>query len=219
MYNEAPTVRAIVEKVRSVAIEKEIIIVNDASTDGSGAVIDELGKEHTDVCIVHQQQNRGKGAAIRTGLEHVTGDVVIVQDADLELDPHDYPALVKPIIEGTATVVYGSRELGTTNKHLYVSFYLGGKLVSLITNLLFGTHLTDVPVGYKVVRTEVMKSLNLQCERFDFDPEITGKILGRGIKIIEVPVSYYPRTQEEGKKIGWRDGVQAVWTLLKCRFT
>jgi glycosyltransferase involved in cell wall biosynthesis len=216
-YNEGGTLRAIVEKVRAVNVEKEIIIVNDASTDNTQQAAEEIKKDFSDIKIAHHPINRGKGAAIKTGLALATGEIVLVQDADLELDPKDYPALMKPIEEGRTAVVYGSRELGTRNKHLYFSFYIGGKMVSLFANILFGAHLTDVPTGYKVMRTDVLRSLRLQCERFDFDPEVTAKILKRGIQIIEVPIAYYPRTKADGKKIGWRDGISALWTLLKYR--
>ncbi|MBS4029540.1 MAG: glycosyltransferase family 2 protein [Ignavibacteriales bacterium] len=217
-YNEGRTLRTIVEKVRVVPVNKEIIIVNDASNDNSERVLSEIGKEFADIKILHHKRNRGKGAAIRSGLEHVSGEIVIVQDADLELDPSEYPTLIKPIEDGLASVVYGSRELGKQLKeHHYFLFYLGGKSVTWFANLLYGSHLTDAPTGYKVLRTEVIKSLNLECERFDFDPEVTAKVLKRGIKIIEVPISYKPRTITEGKKINWRDGIMALWTLLKYK--
>ncbi|MBM4167082.1 MAG: glycosyltransferase family 2 protein [Ignavibacteria bacterium] len=218
VYNEVGTIRAIVEKVRAVPLEKEIIIVNDASTDGTKEELARIEKKFPELKIFHHEKNKGKGGAVHTGISTMSGEVMLIQDADLELDPNDYPALIQPIEEKKTSVVYGSRELGIRNQHLYFSFYLGGKMVSWFANILYGSSLTDAPTGYKVLRSDVVKSLNLRCERFDFDPEITAKVLKRGITIIEVPISYYPRTKEAGKKIGWKDGIVALWTLLKYKF-
>ena len=201
VYNEAGTIRTIVEKVRAVQVEKEVIIVNDASTDGTRQELERIAKDFSGIKIIHHEKNKGKGGAVHTGIHSMTGEIMIIQDADLELEPNDYPALLKPIIEGKTSVVYGSRELGQQLKHhLYKTFYLGGKLVSLFCNILYGSNLTDAPTGYKVLRSDIVKSLHLRCERFDFDPEITAKVLKRGIHIVEVPISYYPRTKEAGKK-------------------
>jgi dolichol-phosphate mannosyltransferase len=172
--------------------------------------------EHgSDIKIIYHEKNKGKGAAIRTAIKHVTGDIVVIQDADLEYDPNDYVALVKPIMDGTTTVVYGSRQLGLSNKHSYVSFYLGGRLLTILTNLLYRSHITDEPTCYKVFKSETLKSIPLNCARFEFCPEVTAKVLKRKIQIVELPIHYYPRKKEEGKKIKWKDGVHAIWTLLK----
>lgn len=216
VYNEERTLRTVLDKVLNVAVEKEVIIVDDCSTDGSRDIIREYGKR-PNVIVAFHERNSGKGRALRTGIELVTGDVVIVQDADLEYEPEDYLKLIAPIVEGKATVVYGSRELGKGNKHSYVSFYLGGKLLSWLANLLYGSSITDEPTCYKVFKAEVLKSIPLTCRRFEFCPEVTAKVLKRGHEIKEVPIRYYPRTKGEGKKIRWRDGVEAIWTLLKYR--
>lgn len=220
VYNEAATVARVVERVQAVEIdgvEKEIIFVNDGSTDGTDAVLTELAARWPgSLRIVHHEQNRGKGAAIRTALEHVTGDVVIIQDADLEYDPQDYHDLLAPFMDPAVQVVYGSRNLRRNPRSSW-SFYWGGRLVSWIANLLYGSHITDEPTGYKVLRTDLLHSLNLESAGFEFCPEVTGKVLRRGIEIHEVPISYQPRSFEEGKKINWRDGLRAIWTLLKYR--
>nr|HID13715.1 glycosyltransferase family 2 protein [Anaerolineae bacterium] len=166
--------------------------------------------------IVHHEQNRGKGAAIRTALEHVTGDVVITQDADLEYDPREYPRLLAPFEDPAVQVVYGSRNLRRNPRSSW-SFYWGGRLLSWIANLLYGSHITDEPTGYKVFRADLLRSLDLQSDGFEFCPEVTSKVLRRGIEIHEVPISYRPRAFDEGKKINWRDGLWAIWTLLKYR--
>ncbi len=217
VYNEENTLSQILNKVLKVNIEKEIIIVDDYSKDDSRSKIQEYTK-HSNVKAVFHERNYGKGKAIRSGIEHVTGDIVIIQDADLEYEPEDYPALVKPIIEERTNVVYGSRELGKANQHSYFSFYIGGKFLSWLTNFLYGSKITDEPTCYKVFKTDVLKSINLKCVRFEFCPEVTAKILKRGEKIIEIPIHYYPRTKGEGKKIRWKDGIEAIWTLIKYKF-
>lgn len=220
VYNEATTVAQVIERVLKVElgdVEKEIIVVNDGSTDGTGVVLDTLvARRANPLKIVHHEQNRGKGAAIRTALEHVTGDVVITQDADLEYDPQEYPALLAPFEDPAVQVVYGSRNLYGNPRSSW-SFYWGGRLVSWIANLLYGSHITDEPTGYKVLRADLLRSLDLQSDGFEFCPEVTGKILRRGIEIHEVPISYRPRSFDEGKKINWHDGLRAIWTLLKYR--
>jgi len=216
VYNEDTTIAQIVEQVVKVEIgnvEKEIVIVNDGSTDGTRAALAELGNRQPDsLKIVHHERNQGKGAAIRTAMEHVTGDVVITQDADLEYDPQDYPALLAPFED------YGSRNMRRNPRSSW-SFYWGGRLLSWVANLLYGSHITDEATCYKLFRTGLLRNLDLQPTRFEFCPEVTGKLLRRGIKIHEVPISYRPRSAAEGKKIGWHDGLTAIWTLIKYRLS
>jgi glycosyltransferase involved in cell wall biosynthesis len=220
VYNEVATVAQIIEQVLKVElgdVEKEVIVVNDGSTDGTGAVLDSLVAHRPNpLKIVHHERNRGKGAAVRTALEHVTGDVVITQDADLEYDPQEYPALLAPFEDPAVQVVYGSRNLHGNPRSSW-SFYWGGRLLSWTANLLYGSHITDEPTGYKALRADLLHSLDLQSDGFEFCPEVTGKVLRRGIEIHEVPISYQPRSFDEGKKINWRDGLRAIWTLLKYR--
>jgi glycosyltransferase involved in cell wall biosynthesis len=216
-YNEKDTILELLKRVEAVdlgEIEKEIIIVDDKSTDGTR----ELLAENTSHKVVFHECNMGKGYALRTGFKHVTGDIVIVQDADLEYDPNDYRQLVEPIADGKAKVVYGSRER-QRNLRGGAIFFLGGKFLTFLTNLLYGSRLTDEPTCYKVFDRELLQSIPLTCKRFEFCPEVTAKVLKRGIKIEEEPISYYPRSKIEGKKINWRDGIEAVWTLFKYRFT
>jgi dolichol-phosphate mannosyltransferase len=221
-YNEATTIAYVVEQVVKVEIgnvEKEIIIVNDGSTDGTRAALAELGDRWPNsLKIVHHEQNQGKGAAIRTAMAHVTGDVVITQDADLEYDPQDYAALLVPFEDPAVQVVYGSRNMRANPRSSW-SFYWGGRLLSWVANLLYGSRITDEATGYKLFRADLLRNLNLQPTRFEFCPEVTGKLLRRGIKIHEVPISYRPRSAAEGKKIGWHDGLTAIWTLIKYRFS
>ena len=221
-YNEATTIAYVVEQVAKVEIgnvEKEIIIVNDGSTDGTRTALAELGDHWPNsLKIVHHERNQGKGAAIRTAMAHVTGDVVITQDADLEYDPQDYAALLVPFEDPAVQVVYGSRNMRANPRSSW-SFYWGGRLLSWVANLLYGSRITDEATGYKLFRTDLLRNLNLQPTRFEFCPEVPGKLLRRGIKIHEVPISYRPRSAAEGKKIGWHDGLTAIWTLIKYRFS
>lgn len=223
-YNEAGTIARILGEVVAVelpcGIEKEILVIDDCSTDGTGDEVYRMKKLHPSVCIsyVKLDKNRGKGYAVRTGIDLSTGDIIIIQDADLEYDPHDYSALLQPILSGGYKVVYGSRILNKDNQYSYPLFYLGGRLVSLVTSLLFGRKITDEPTCYKMFDAALLKSIPLTCDRFGFCPEVTAQILGRGYEIKEVPISYYPRSKEEGKKIKWRDGVAAIYILMKYRF-
>ena len=221
VYNEREFIREILEKVRRVNLEKEIIVVDDASLDGTTEVLRAMeGSEsmnNADIRIIYHSRNKGKGAAIRMALSYVTGDVVIVQDGDLEYDPEDYLKLIAPIIRGETDVVYGSRTLGK-GKRSYWRYYWGGRFLSWLTNILYGAQITDEPTCYKVFRTEALKSLDLRCQRFEFCPEVTAKLCKRGYRIKEVPISYHPRKMEEGKKIRWIDGLIAILTLLKYRF-
>lgn len=221
VYNEAPTVGRLIERVLCVDlgdVAREVIVVNDGSTDQSREVLEAIEKEWPQlVKVCHHEENRGKGAAVRTALEHVTGDVVIIQDADLEYDPQEVPKLLAPFADRSVSVVYGSRNLRKNPRSSW-SFYWGGRLVSWVANLLYGSDLTDEATGYKLIRTELLRSLNLCSEGFEFCPEVTGKLLRRGVKIHEIPISYDPRGLDEGKKIAWCDGLVAIWTLVRHRF-
>jgi glycosyltransferase involved in cell wall biosynthesis len=217
VYNERNTVAEIVRRMRSVElpIEREIVIVDDGSEDGTRDVLTQLGD--STVRVVKHAVNRGKGAAIRTGLENATGDVMLVQDADLEYDPEDWPKLLAPVLKGRAHVVYGSRFTGERRNMLFLH-WVGNRFLSLVTNILYNSTLSDMETCYKLFERDVLDGIQLQAERFDFEPEFTAKILRRGIRIYEVPISYAGREPHEGKKITWRDGITALWTLVKYRF-
>jgi glycosyltransferase involved in cell wall biosynthesis len=217
VYNERATLRYVVERVLSVApMELELICVDDGSRDGSLEILAELQSEHAQLRVFQQPRNLGKGAALRRGIEEATGDFVIIQDADLEYDPHDYPALLDPLIQGKADVVYGSRFLGSgPHRVLYFWHSVGNWLLTLLSNCLTNINLSDMETCYKAFRREVIQSIPIQEDRFGFEPEITVKIAKRHLRIYEVGISYWGRTYEEGKKIGWRDGVRALWCLLK----
>jgi glycosyltransferase involved in cell wall biosynthesis len=218
VYNEKGTISEILDRVRGVDmgnIEKEIIIVDDFSNDGSREVL--KGEEEKGVIVLYHERNRGKGAAIRTALEHITGDFVIIQDADLEYDPEDYNKLLTPILKGRADVVYGSRFTGERRNMLFWH-WIGNRFLTLITNILYNTTLSDMETCYKLFKAEVIKGLRIRSNRFNFEPEITAKVMKKGIRIYEVPISYTGREFNEGKKITWKDGFSALWTLVKYRF-
>jgi glycosyltransferase involved in cell wall biosynthesis len=197
-------------------VEREIVIVDDGSDDGTRAVLAQLAD--STVHVILHDHNRGKGAAIRTGLAQVTGDLVLIQDADLEYSPEDWPKLLAPIFSGRARVVYGSRFTGERRNMLFLH-WVGNRFLSLVTNVLYNTTLSDMETCYKLFDRELIRDIRLRSDRFDFEPEITAKLLRRGVRIYEVPISYTGREFDEGKKITWRDGLVALWTLVKYRFT
>jgi len=219
VFNERDTLREILRQVRAVdlpGVEKELLVVDDGSTDGSREILVEES-EAGGVRVLMHQHNQGKGAAVRTGVQQATGDIILIQDADLEYDPRDFPKLIQPIIEGRVAVVYGSRFLGPRKAMLFWHM-LGNKLLTLTTNILYNTILSDMETCYKCFRADVLKGVPLHARRFDFEPEVTAKVLKRGHRIFEVPISYYGREYQEGKKITWRDAPVAFWTLVKYRF-
>ena len=215
VYNERTTVEEIIRRVLAVPLRIELIVVDDGSKDGSGEILDRLAKELGFRLL--RQANAGKGAALRNGFSVVTGDLVVIQDADLEYSPEEYPDLIELICKGAADLVYGSRFLGRHRVFLF-THYLGNRIVTLATNILYNTMLTDMETCYKVMRTEVLRSMTLESNGFGIEPELTAKIFRRKLRVYEIPISYDGRGYDEGKKIGWRDGVVAVWVLLKYRF-
>jgi glycosyltransferase involved in cell wall biosynthesis len=232
VYNEVGTIAEIVRRVRAVPLtvdvgygpndgttvefEREVVIVDDGSEDGTREFLRTLGDE-PDVVVAFHERNQGKGAAVRTGLQRASGDAIMIQDADLEYDPRDYPALLQPIVEGRSEVVYGSRFRGGPTKAMFFWHMVGNRFLTLMTNILYDTILSDMETGYKVFTREVAERLDLRASGWGFDPEITAQILRRGYRIYEVPISYTGREFEEGKKISWRDGLTVMWTLLRCR--
>jgi glycosyltransferase involved in cell wall biosynthesis len=221
VYNEANTIHEILKRVEEVDlgdVRKELIIVDDASKDGTREILDDIRKVSPHKIYFHAQ-NMGKGAALRTALTYASGDIIIIQDADLEYDPGEYAELIKPILNGRADVVYGSRLSGGKVARAFNFWHLvGNKLLTFITNVFYNSILSDMETCYKVFRADVIKNLQIKSNRFDFEPEITAKVLKRKHKLYEMPISYYGRDFSEGKKITWRDGFAAVWALIKYRF-
>ena len=218
VYNEASTLAEVLRRVKEAGTSDlviEIVAVDDASTDDSPRLLELAAADG--VKVIRHARNQGKGAAIRSGLAEATGDAVIIQDADLEYDPRDYEAIIAPMRDGNAEVVYGSRILGN-NSYSYRRFYYGGRFLTLLFNLLYGGHLTDLTTCYKAFRRQTIASLPLRCTRFEFCPEVTARLARRGIPIREVPIRYRPRSLQEGKKIRWHDGLQAIWTLIALRW-
>jgi glycosyltransferase involved in cell wall biosynthesis len=219
VYNERATLRMVIGKVLSLPLDLELICVDDASKDGSREILAELQNEHPQVRVFLQPKNMGKGAALRRGIQEATGDYLIVQDADLEYDPSEYPVLLEPLLQGKADVVYGSRFLGGgPHRVLYFWHSVGNWVLTLLSNMLTNINLSDMETCYKVFRREVIQSIPIEEERFGFEPEITVKLAKRRLRIYEVGISYWGRTYEEGKKIGWKDGFRALWCLLKYSF-
>jgi glycosyltransferase involved in cell wall biosynthesis len=220
-YNEGATIRKVLARVGSVSypVAHEVLVVDDASTDGTAAALAGPGVAAPDLRVLVNPENAGKGSSVRRGLEHAAGDIAIVQDADLEYDPADIPALVRPIVEGRADAVYGSR-FRTRRWPEKMAFpnWAANRILTALANLLYRARLTDVSCGYKAVRTDLLRSLGLECRRFEFCFEVTAKLRRRGVRILEVPISFTARTKKEGKKIGTADFLEAVWTLLKNRF-
>ena len=217
VFNEVKNIAEIVKRVRATGLVSEIIVVDDCSQDGTRTILQELNGKDGLSLILHDQ-NRGKGAAVRTGLQHARGDVILIQDADLEYNPRDYPMLLRPIEEGLADVVYGSRFLGGPRRATMFWHAVANQILTFMTNILYDTILTDMETGYKVFRREVVQGMKLRASRFDFEPEFTAKILKRHHRIYDVPISFVPRDYSEGKKIKLHDAFAAVWTLLKYRF-
>ena len=216
-YNEIQTIGEIIKRIEAVelSIDKEIIIVDDYSTDGTREFLQNLNENN--IKVLFHDKNRGKGCAIRSCLKCASGDIILIQDADLEYDPNDYLKLLEPILQGKASVVYGNRMVPGV-KRSYNRYFWGGRLLTAVTNLLYRANIHDEPVCYKVFKKEVLNNFTLQCEGFEFCPEITAKICKAGYKIYEIPVSYNPRRFNQGKKIQWKDGIEAVWVLLKYKF-
>jgi glycosyltransferase involved in cell wall biosynthesis len=216
-YNERDTVEEIVRRVLAVPLRLELIVVDDCSTDGTRELLQTLQGE-LGLTLLLQPRNAGKGAAVRAGFAKVVGEIVVIQDADLEYSPEEYPSLVELICSGRADVVYGSRFLGRHRVFLF-THYVGNRALTLLTNVLYNTMLTDMETCFKVMRVEVIRSMTLKSNRFGIEPELTAKIFKRGYRVYEIPITYDGRGYSEGKKITWRDGIVAIWTLIKYRFT
>jgi len=217
VYNEVGTIKEIVSRVQAVGLEKEIIIVDDRSTDGTLEHLHEISQTQENIKLICHDHNQGKGAALRTAFECVTGDIVIIQDADLEYDPREYPVLLEPILDGRADVVYGSRFLGGPHRVLFFWHYVGNKFLTLLSNMLTNLNLTDMETCYKAFKREVLNDLKLKSNRFGFEPEFTAKIAKKGFRVYETSISYSGRTYAEGKKIGWKDGVKAIFAIIWFR--
>ena len=216
VYNEAGTIREIIQRVLAAPSEKEVIVVDDGSTDGTREIL--RREAPNGVVVLFQDSNRGKGAALRAGVQKVTGDIVLVQDADLEYDPAEYPRLLKPIVDGRADVVYGSRFSGETHRVLFFWHYVGNRFLTMLSNMLTNLNLSDMETCYKVFRADILKRLVLRSNRFGFEPEFTAKVARLGCRIYEVPVSYHGRGYESGKKITWKDGLSAIGSIIRYRF-
>jgi glycosyltransferase involved in cell wall biosynthesis len=212
-YNEGGTIATVIERVQALPFAQQLIVIDDGSTDGTGDLVEAL-----DDVLLLRQSNRGKGAALRAGIPHAVGEVVVIQDADLEYDPADVPALIEPILDGRADVVYGSRLSGGRPQRAYLFWHrVGNRFLSLVAGVLYNTTLSDMETGYKAFRRDVLASLELRENGFGIEPELTGRICKKRLRVYELPVSYYGRTYDEGKKITWRDGFRALWVLVRVR--
>jgi glycosyltransferase involved in cell wall biosynthesis len=218
-FNEGSTIAELIGRVDALPFEKQLVIVDDGSTDGTAAILEELSAGRADMHVV-RQANRGKGAAIRAAIPHLTGEITVIQDADLEYDPTDVPQLIEPLERGVADVVFGSRLRGGRPQRAYLFWHLvGNRFLRLLASVLYNTTLSDIETGYKAFRTEILTSLDLREDSFAIEPEITAKVCARKLRIYELPIAYYGRTYAEGKKITWRDGFRAAWVLVRVRFT
>ena len=216
-YNEAATIVELLDRVSRLELDKQIVVVDDGSTDGTGDLV-ERWRDGRDGVVLVRKENRGKGSAVRAAIPHVEGDIAVIQDADLEYDPADVPALIEPIVRGSADVVFGSRLSGGKPQRVYLFWHLvGNRFLSLLTNVLYNTTFSDMETGYKAFRTEILRSLDLRQDDFGIEPEITAKICKRKLRVYELPIAYYGRTYAEGKKITWRDGFKAIRVLLSVR--
>jgi glycosyltransferase involved in cell wall biosynthesis len=217
-YNERATILEVLERIESLGLDRQLIIVDDGSTDGTSDLLREWEAERDDVVLI-RQENRGKGAAIRAAIPHIDGEIAVIQDADMEYDPADVPALVEPIERGVADVVFGSRLSGGRPQRAYLFWHLvGNRVLSLVTGFLYNTTLSDMETGYKAFRSDVLRGLDLRQSDFSIEPELTAKVCKAKLRIYQLPISYYGRTYAEGKKITWRDGFKALWVLLRVRF-
>lgn len=220
VFNERTTIQEIIKRIDATGLAKEIVLVDDGSTDGTRDILERLKQENrADLKILFHENNQGKGAAVRTAINAAEAEVILIQDADLEYDPRDYPRLLEPICDGRADVVYGSRFLGGPHRVLFFWHYLINRLLTFLSNMLTNLNLTDMEVGYKLFRREVLEGITIKSDRFNFEPEITAKVAKKRVRIYEVPISYSGRTYEEGKKIGVRDGLEALWTIFKYSLT
>jgi glycosyltransferase involved in cell wall biosynthesis len=216
-HDEERTIGEVLERIDALDLDAEVVVVDDGSTDGTAAIVERWAAEHESVVLI-RQANRGKGAALRAALPHATGEIVVIQDADMEYDPADVPMLIEPLVRGAADAVYGSRLTGGRPQRAYLFWHrVGNRFLSLFTGVLFNTTLSDMETGYKAFRADVLRSLNLTRDDFTIEPEITGELCRRHLRIYETPIAYYGRTYDEGKEITWHDGFKAIWTLLLVR--
>jgi glycosyltransferase involved in cell wall biosynthesis len=217
-HNEVATIRDVLDRIRALSLDAQIVAVDDGSTDGTAEAIESWSEEHGGGVVLLRQPHRGKGAAIRHAIAHADGEIAVIQDADMEYDPADVPALVEPIERGAADVVFGSRLLGGRPQRAYLFWHLvGNRVLSLLTNVLYNTTISDMETGYKAFRADVLRSLRLTQDDFAIEPELTGEVCRRGLRIYQLPIAYYGRTYAEGKKITWRDGVKAARVLVQVR--